>query len=67
MRVEQLSLTEESHDFLALLRSQTVDLGETFGVAPAPIIGNLSNIEDPSEIVLGYFGASSVESRQIQL
>ena len=65
VRVEQMSLSESAHDFLSLLKSQTLDLGEPFGVAPAPILGNISNQNDPNQMVLGYFGASSVSSREI--
>jgi len=65
VRVEQMSLSEGAYDFLSLLKSQTLDLGEPFGVAPAPILGNIFNQNDPNQMVLGYFGASSVSSREI--
>jgi len=65
VRVEQHSLTSESYDFLALIISQKTEVGQTFGVPAAPIIGNLSNPDDPRELVLGYFGVSAVSSKQI--
>ena len=67
IRVEQMSLSEGAYDFLSLLKSQILDLGEPFGVAPAPILGNIFNQNDPDQMILGYFGASSVTSKEIEI
>jgi len=67
VRVDQLSLTKSAHNFLQQLKSQGEDLGKTFGVAPSPIRGNIISLDDPDEVVLGYFGASSIKSEQFVL
>lgn len=67
VRVDQLSLTESAHNYLQQIRSQSQDLGKTFGVSPSPVRGNIISLSDPEEIVLGYFGVSSVQSEQFIL
>ncbi len=65
VRVDQLSLTQAAHNYLQQLKSQTEDLGKTFGVSPSPVNGNVISLTKPSEAVLGYFGASAIQSKQI--
>ena len=60
--IEQLSLTEKGFEYLEQLTIQTLSLGTVFSPAPAPVPGNLFNVDDPNEQVLGYFGASSLTS-----
>jgi len=67
VRVDQLSLTVSAHNYLQQIKSQTEDLGKTFGVSPSPVRGNITSLDDPDEVVLGYFGASSVGSEQFIL
>ena len=58
--VELHSLSLEAFRFLELLRSQTTSLGSSSGTAPAKLIGNLSYSNRPDDIVIGFFGASSI-------
>ncbi len=62
IKVELHSLTKESFDFLELLKSQTTSLGSSSGTSPATLTGNLKNLNNENEIVLGFFGASSVST-----
>lgn len=62
IQVELHSLTKTGFDFFQLLKSQTNSLGRSSGTSPAMLIGNLKNLNDESQIVLGFFGASSVSS-----
>ncbi len=62
--VEQFSITEDAFDFLTLLFDQTAFRGSIFDTPPAPIEGNVTNINDPEDKALGYFmasGATSIE------
>lgn len=58
VRIE--SLTEEAYNFLRFFRRQTTDLGTSGGTNPGALRGNIQNIDNPGEVVLGYFGASAV-------
>ena len=64
-RVEQLSISRAAYDFLFLVRDQTAFVGSIFDSPPVPIPGNLFNVEDPAEEVLGFFGVSAVSSAEI--
>lgn len=57
---EHMSLTEGAYDFYLNLRDQTSNSTLSPSIQPGIIEGNISNINDPDELVLGYFGASEV-------
>jgi len=63
--VEQYSLTREAFEFWDRIRAQQESTGSIFDPAPAQIRGNVYNIEDNDETVLGYFGASSMRENAI--
>lgn len=60
--VNQQSITEDAYNYwnnINLIANQT---GGIFDAPPAAIPGNIFNVNDPSEVVLGYFELSSVDS-----
>lgn len=61
--VEQWALTEEAFAFFRLLESQIEIDGDLFDPPPAEIRGNISNVDRPDEIVIGFFGAYSVQKK----
>lgn len=65
VRVEQLSLTEGAFDFYERLIEQTNVTGSSSPVVPAQSIGNIINVNDSTEEVLGFFGASSLDIEEI--
>ncbi|MFN8345300.1 MAG: DUF4249 domain-containing protein [Spirosomataceae bacterium] len=64
LEIEQVSLSKEAYDYYKLLRDQTQTTGTLTDTPPAPIIGNIQNIDDPKEKVIGYFGTAG--SRRIR-
>jgi len=60
INVKQYSLSEASYNYWKELEKVTENLGTLFDPQPATVIGNIYNVNDESEIVLGYFDASSV-------
>lgn len=62
--IELLSISKEAFDFLELLKLQTTSLGSSSGTAPAVLQGNL-RYTDSDDLVLGFFGASAVESGSV--
>jgi hypothetical protein len=65
--IELHSLSSPAFQFLALLRAQTTSLGSSSGTAPAKLIGNLSYTNRPNDIILGFFGASSIKTATSQV
>jgi hypothetical protein len=54
-----LSLTEEAYTFWTQVNQTITNVGTIFDTPPAPIRGNIYNINDPAEQVLGYFSAAA--------
>jgi hypothetical protein len=65
--VQQYSMTPNAYRYLKLIEDQSVNTGTLADTPPAPIKGNVINLSDESEIVLGYFGASAVSEVRYML
>lgn len=65
IKLELHSLSKSGFDFLELLKLQTTSLGSSSGTSPATLIGNLKNVTNENQIVLGFFGASSVSADSV--
>ena len=61
VRIEQHSLTREAFQFFKLLGDQISISGDIFDPPPATIRGNMINLTNPDENVIGYFRASDVK------
>lgn len=59
--VEQQSLSKGAYEYWQQIRNQVSNTGGAFDTPPIAIKGNLKNINEPDEQVLGYFGASSIQ------
>lgn len=58
---EQLSLSRDAFKFWRGLEQQTNNVGGIFDAPPSIIRGNIFNVNDDTEVVLGLFGASDVK------
>lgn len=65
--IEQQSLTKSAYDFWELVDEQNNNVGSVFDTPPARIRGNLYNVTNPDDVVLGYFGASDFSKGHIIL
>ena len=65
MLVEQFSLNEASYAYWDQLRINSGEQGGLYEKQPLSIVGNMHNITDPKQAVLGFFGASSIKSKRI--
>ena len=64
IRVEQYSISETYYEFLNELFTQTAFIGGIFDPPPAPIKGNIYNVDDPNDYALGFFHASSIRDAE---
>lgn len=55
----QQSLSPGAFRYLKLLESQSINSGSLADTPPAPIKSNVKNVNNPDELVIGYFTASS--------
>ncbi|NJN28478.1 MAG: DUF4249 domain-containing protein [Cyclobacteriaceae bacterium] len=65
MLVKQFALSEESYVFWNEMKKFTETLGTLFDPQPSVIKGNIHNVADDKEIVIGYFDASEVKEQRI--
>ena len=65
VEVLQYSLTPNAHNYWQTIENQIGNNGTIFETSNFQIRGNISNIADNDELVLGYFGASAVDSERI--
>ncbi|NQZ76438.1 MAG: DUF4249 domain-containing protein [Ekhidna sp.] len=65
MTVQLQSISQASHDYLSLLRSQLTTLGTAGGTTPAIVEGNVRNLEDPTNQILGYFGTIAISQDSV--
>jgi hypothetical protein len=63
--VKQFGLTETAYTFWEQLRINSSKDGGLYEKQPLPIDGNLVNITNPNQKVLGLFSVSSVKSKRI--
>ena len=55
--VTQQTITAEAFDYWSRIDLVSNQLGSLLDPPPASVRGNIYNIDDPNEIILGYFGA----------
>lgn len=63
--VKQLSITKDAHDYWRKVRQLVNNTGSVFDIPPAPIRGNMYNVDDPEEAVLGYFEVAKAKITRI--
>ncbi len=63
--VKQFSLTKEAYVYWARMKETRENVGTLFDPVPSKVIGNIKNINNPAEPVLGYFHATSIKEKRI--
>ncbi|CAD5290709.1 MULTISPECIES: DUF4249 domain-containing protein [unclassified Imperialibacter] len=65
--VRQQTLSEDGFRYWNEVRKTTESLGTLFDPQPYQLVGNIKNIDNPDEPVLGYFDASAVSQKRIYI
>jgi hypothetical protein len=65
--IEQYSISKEEYEFWRKLEQSTTGVGNIFGEQPFSITGNIKNINNPDEDVLGYFQVAGYTSERIYI
>ncbi|HLX91107.1 MAG TPA: DUF4249 domain-containing protein [Puia sp.] len=63
--VTQYALSQQAYSFWQLLQQNTEQLGSLFDVQPSEQTGNLHNVANPREPVLGYVSISTPQQQRI--
>ncbi|RYY34987.1 MAG: DUF4249 domain-containing protein [Sphingobacteriaceae bacterium] len=62
--VKQYALTKDAFDFWQNLKKNTEQLGTIFDPMPSQTKGNIYNVANPAEQIIGYVSASSVTTKR---
>jgi hypothetical protein len=65
MLVDQYSLNEDEFKYWEELQNTAGQIGGLYDITPANITGNIWCVENPKELVVGYFSASAKRSKRI--
>lgn len=63
--VKQFSLSEDGYRFWRNLKESNESTGSLYDAQPFQVTGNIKNVNNPSEPVLGYFDMATVSSKRI--
>ncbi|TGE10242.1 DUF4249 domain-containing protein [Hymenobacter fodinae] len=63
--VRQYALSAEEYSYWEALRKNTENIGTLFDPLPTQLTGNVHNVADASEPVIGFVGAQSVSEKRI--
>jgi hypothetical protein len=65
--IQQMRVSPGAFRFLRLIEQQLSITGSVFDQPPANIRGNIINLNNPDETVLGYFIAAAVNTKQVYI
>ena len=65
--VVQMRIPEEAYRYWQVMQRNSEDVGGLFSPEPSELRGNVANVDDPSEMVLGYVGVMSVSRRRMMV
>lgn len=65
IRVRQYALTKEAYEFWENLKKSTESLGSIFDPQPSQLAGNIRNVSNASEPVIGYISAGTYSEKRI--
>jgi hypothetical protein len=63
--VKQYALNADAYQFWTLMKTNTEHLGSIFDAQPSALKGNIHNIANPAETVVGYISAGKIQSKRI--
>lgn len=63
--VKQYALTQEAYQYWEILKKNTQQTGSIFDPQPSQLKGNFSNVNDPTEPVIGFLTATSIAEKRI--
>jgi hypothetical protein len=63
--LKQYALTKEAYQFWENLKKNTEQLGSIFDAQPSQLTGNIHNLKDPAEPVIGYISVTNVQSKRV--
>ena len=63
--VRQYAITEDAYNYWLQIQKTTDNPGTLFDVQPVQLVGNIRCITNPTEPVIGYLSASTVQQQRL--
>ncbi|UOE49881.1 DUF4249 domain-containing protein [Mucilaginibacter sp. SMC90] len=63
--LKQYALTKEAYQFWENMKKNTEQLGSIFDAQPSQLTGNIHNLKDPAEPVIGYVSVTNVQAKRV--
>jgi hypothetical protein len=63
--LKQYALTKEAYQFWENLKKNTEQLGSIFDAQPSQLIGNIHNLKDANEPVIGFISVTNVQTKRV--
>ncbi|WP_413670078.1 DUF4249 domain-containing protein [Mucilaginibacter sp. Mucisp86] len=63
--LKQYALTKEAYQFWENMKKNTEQLGSIFDAQPSQLTGNIHNLKDPAEPVIGYISVTNIQSKRV--
>jgi len=63
--VKQYAIDRTAFNYYQQLQNNSHNLGSIFGTTPSQLKGNIHNMNDSSEVVIGYISAGSISQQRI--
>jgi len=63
--LKQYALTKEAYQFWENLKKNTEQLGSIFDAQPSQLTGNIHNLKDAAEPVIGYVSVTNIQTKRI--
>lgn len=67
VEVQQYSISADAYRFFKILESQTQSSGGLTDTPPAPLVGNIKNLSNSEEQVVGFFCATGLQTSRIYI
>lgn len=65
IKLKQYTLTKEAYQFWESLRKNTEQLGSIFDAQPSQLTGNVHNLKNAAEPVIGYVSITNIQTKRV--
>ncbi len=65
VEIQQYAISAAAYEYYKILGDQAQNTGNLTDTPPAAIVGNVHNVSDASEKVVGYFGAAGISKSRL--
>jgi Domain of unknown function (DUF4249) len=67
IEVKQHTISRRAYQFWERFQQQNQRSGSIFDPIPAPVVGNVSNVNNSADIALGFFEVASISKKRIEI